>query len=421
MDAAERALLEQAVGSALSGGDTIEASDGALAELGWLENARGRATRRDRRWCSTALGTSNRATTVLDDVVVSALGRAAGPDLAVLIPPFGSWSPPRRPRRRSPAPRVALATARVTSARSLLVVWQRRFRRSSRARAGIGHGRAPGGGRRSRCRLQHGARGALRGRCGGTGGRRVGSRPSPSLAARSRTKSWAASRAMLALRGAYTLERVQFGRPVASFQAVRHRLADALVAVEALDATLGAAGDEPSVITAALAKATAGRTARTVAAQCQQVLAGIGFTTDHPFHRSLKRTMLLEGLFGSADEIALDLGRQLLASAPGTHTHRVVRDSCDRLRSDRLLPRHRIRCRSVSLLRVLAPRVHADRRVSRSTERGQHSIGDEVERLPRQLRWAAAAERVKGERAVCADVVDSLLGREHAVRPCFGV
>ena len=48
MDAAERALLEQAVGSALSGGDTIEASDGALAELGWLENARGRATRHDR-------------------------------------------------------------------------------------------------------------------------------------------------------------------------------------------------------------------------------------------------------------------------------------------------------------------------------------------------------------------------------------
>ena len=119
---------------------------------------------------------------------------------------------------------------------------------------------------------------------------------------------------MLELARTHALERVQFGRPIASFQAVRHRLADALVAIEALEATLGAAGDEPNAVTAALAKATAGRTAATVAAHCQQVLAGIGFTTDHPFHRFLKRTMALEGLFGSADEIAVDLGRQLLAA-----------------------------------------------------------------------------------------------------------
>ena len=86
------------------------------------------------------------------------------------------------------------------------------------------------------------------------------------------------------------------------------------MAVEALEATLAAAGDEPNPDTAALAKAFAGRAARTVTAHCQQVLAGIGFTTEHPFHRFLKRTMLLEGLFGSADEIVLDLGRQLLAA-----------------------------------------------------------------------------------------------------------
>jgi len=82
----------------------------------------------------------------------------------------------------------------------------------------------------------------------------------------------------------------------------------------ALDATLRAAADEPNATTAALAKATAGRTARTVAAHCQQVLAGIGFTTDHPFHRLLKRTMLLDGLLGTADAITIDLGRQLLAT-----------------------------------------------------------------------------------------------------------
>ncbi len=93
---------------------------------------------------------------------------------------------------------------------------------------------------------------------------------------------------------------------------MRHRLADALVAIEALDATLGAAADEPSPETAALAKAVAGRTARTVAAHCQQVLAGVGFTTDHPFHGYLKRTMVLDGLFGSADDIVVDIGRRLL-------------------------------------------------------------------------------------------------------------
>jgi alkylation response protein AidB-like acyl-CoA dehydrogenase len=105
---------------------------------------------------------------------------------------------------------------------------------------------------------------------------------------------------------------MQFGRPIARFQAVRHRLADALVAVEALEAALTAARDVPSPDTAALAKAIAGRTAHTVARHCQQVLAGIGFTTEHPFHRFSRRVLALEGLFGSADEIVLDVGRRLL-------------------------------------------------------------------------------------------------------------
>ena len=114
-------------------------------------------------------------------------------------------------------------------------------------------------------------------------------------------------------RGGARAQRVQFGRAIGSFQAVRHRLAEALVAIEALDATLQSAADEPNPMTAALAKATAGRTARTVAAHCQQVLAGIGFTTEHAFHRFYKRTLLLDGLFGSADAITVDIGRRLIA------------------------------------------------------------------------------------------------------------
>lgn len=52
---------------------------------------------------------------------------------------------------------------------------------------------------------------------------------------------------------------------------------------------------------------------RTVARHAGQVLSGIGFTTEHAFHHYMKRTMALEGLFGSADAIVLDVGRRLLA------------------------------------------------------------------------------------------------------------
>ena len=41
-----------------------------------------------------ALGATNGAATVLDDVIVSALGREPRADLAVLLPPFGAWDPP---------------------------------------------------------------------------------------------------------------------------------------------------------------------------------------------------------------------------------------------------------------------------------------------------------------------------------------
>jgi alkylation response protein AidB-like acyl-CoA dehydrogenase len=121
---------------------------------------------------------------------------------------------------------------------------------------------------------------------------------------------------MLDLARGHALERMQFGRPIARFQAVRHRLADALVAVEALEAALAAAREQPSPETAALAKAVAGRSAHTVARHCQQVLAGIGFTMEHPFHRFLKRCLALEGLFlfGAADAIVVDVGRRLLAT-----------------------------------------------------------------------------------------------------------
>ena len=108
--------------------------------------------------------------------------------------------------------------------------------------------------------------------------------------------------------------RIQFGQPIASFQAVRHRLAETLVAVEAADAALGSAWDEGSPASAARAKALAGRSARTATRHGQQVLAGIGFTTEHDFHHYVRRVLVLDQLFGTARALTRELGRQLLAT-----------------------------------------------------------------------------------------------------------
>ncbi|MCU1389638.1 MAG: hypothetical protein JWL72_2976 [Ilumatobacteraceae bacterium] len=124
----------------------------------------------------------------------------------------------------------------------------------------------------------------------------------------------AASRVMLDQATQHAVDRVQFGRPIASFQAVRHRLADALVAIEGASAvTEMCAEDECDPLMATMARSLAGAAARTTAASAQQVLAGIGFTTDHPFHLSLKRTMVLDTLFGSARTLPTEIGNALLA------------------------------------------------------------------------------------------------------------
>ena len=59
-------------------------------------------------------------------------------------------------------------------------------------------------------------------------------------------------------------------------------------------AALAAAWDDGAPQTPALVKALAGRTARTAARHCQQVLAGMGFTTEHPLHRYVRRVLVLD-------------------------------------------------------------------------------------------------------------------------------
>jgi hypothetical protein len=121
-----------------------------------------------------------------------------------------------------------------------------------------------------------------------------------------------ASRKMLELAREHALSRVQFGRPISSFQAIRHRLAETLVAIEMAEAMLDAAWLDGTPESAAMAKAVAGRQARTTARHCQQVLAGIGFTTEHPLHCYIQRALALDGLFGTSATLTRDLGQRMI-------------------------------------------------------------------------------------------------------------
>jgi len=131
-----------------------------------------------------------------------------------------------------------------------------------------------------------------------------------------RAVSWwlvGSARAMLALARQHALDRAQFGKPIASFQAVRHRLAETLVAIEGAEATLSLPGVDNPDLTALLAKAAAGRAALTAAKHCQQVLGGIGFTAEHDLHHHVERALVLDGLLGSSRELTRKAGAGLRA------------------------------------------------------------------------------------------------------------
>jgi len=313
IDAEDRALLEETVRSALAGADEDAAIDDVLAQLGWREMlADEPADAIDIVF--TALGATHRTATALDDVLASALGAEPRTDLAVLLPRFATWLPPGR-MDADGLHAEGLATARAATAGELLVVCGAESEpwvvtvATKEAEVVAVQGVDPESGFQS-VRL-------VRAQGSGSAATRLPEAAWSAAVALGRRAAAhqiaGAARAMLSLARTHALEREQFGRRIAAFQAVRHRLAETLVAVEALEATLAAAREVPGPETAALASAQAGRTARTVGAHCQQVLAGIGFTTEHSFHRFLKRTIALEGLFGSTDDIVVSIGRRLLA------------------------------------------------------------------------------------------------------------
>jgi alkylation response protein AidB-like acyl-CoA dehydrogenase len=123
----------------------------------------------------------------------------------------------------------------------------------------------------------------------------------------------------------YVKERRQFARPVGSFQALKHRLADVWVAVsQARAASRYAAaclatasqGHPDAKVAVAIAKAYCSETAVLAAQECVQMHGGIGFTWEHPAHLYLKRAKADSIAFGTPDAHRTALASLINLPAP---------------------------------------------------------------------------------------------------------
>jgi alkylation response protein AidB-like acyl-CoA dehydrogenase len=110
---------------------------------------------------------------------------------------------------------------------------------------------------------------------------------------------------LLEMTTAYVKERVQFGRPIGSFQAVKHRLADMMIEVEAAKSAAWYAAcvaderREELAEAAAIAKSYCCDTFFDCAANAIQLHGGIGFTWEHDAHLYFKRARATATLLGS--------------------------------------------------------------------------------------------------------------------------
>ncbi|MGP0029378.1 MAG: acyl-CoA dehydrogenase family protein [Acidimicrobiales bacterium] len=105
----------------------------------------------------------------------------------------------------------------------------------------------------------------------------------------------------------YALDRTAFGRPIGSFQAVKHQLADLSLSLEAGKAIAAAAvravqaDDEDAGEIASMAKSWMGDAGIDLAQGCFQVFGGIGYTWEHDLHLFLRRMTMNGLLFGQSD------------------------------------------------------------------------------------------------------------------------
>jgi len=125
----------------------------------------------------------------------------------------------------------------------------------------------------------------------------------------------------LEITSAYVRERIQFGVPIGSFQAVQHRLADAYIDVESLRwvtwrAAWKLSRKEDATREVAVAKFWAAEGGARVAASAQHLHGGIGVDVDYPIHRYFLWSKALELSFGTATQQLVTLGRHMAQNVP---------------------------------------------------------------------------------------------------------
>jgi alkylation response protein AidB-like acyl-CoA dehydrogenase len=128
----------------------------------------------------------------------------------------------------------------------------------------------------------------------------------------------------------YAKDRLQFGRPIGSFQAVKHRLADMMVDLEHARSTayhavwaLTEGSDDPA-LAASIAQATCSAAFSRIAADAIQTLGGIGFTWEHQAHLYFKRATVDAALLGSAEEHRSRVAELVLDTASAEKPPRVA-------------------------------------------------------------------------------------------------
>jgi alkylation response protein AidB-like acyl-CoA dehydrogenase len=105
----------------------------------------------------------------------------------------------------------------------------------------------------------------------------------------------------------YAKVREQFGQPIGSFQAIRHKCAEMLLGVESAHSTVYYAawalnaGAEDAAVAASICKSYVSEAARKVCGEAIQAHGGIGFTWEYDLHLYFKRAKALEVLFGDAE------------------------------------------------------------------------------------------------------------------------
>jgi alkylation response protein AidB-like acyl-CoA dehydrogenase len=106
----------------------------------------------------------------------------------------------------------------------------------------------------------------------------------------------------------WALDRYTFGRPLASYQALKHGFADMKMWLEACRATTGAAVADVAArspgaaLSASIAKSYVGETAGRIVQGCVQMHGGIGVTWEHDLHLYLRRVSLYRSMFGTPEE-----------------------------------------------------------------------------------------------------------------------